>query len=76
MGKYHPTIIKHYWKEVNDNRRYLSLKIQNQFIHIFGNYEKENILDRFQEVNYIVIELDSTLDISHTDQFHLSICLC
>ena len=32
------------------------------------NHVKENMLDRIQKVNYFVIILDSTPDISHTDQ--------
>ena len=55
-------------KEVNDNQRYLSPKIQNESIHIMGNYMKENILDRIRKANYFAIILHSRPDISHTDQ--------
>ena len=48
MSKYDPFLRKQYLIEVNDNRRYLSPKIQNEFIHILGNHGKENILDRSQ----------------------------
>ena len=68
MSKNDPVLEKHYLKEVNDNRQYLSLKIQNEFIHILGNHTKENILDQIQKANYFAIIPDSIPDISHTDQ--------
>ena len=68
MSKYGPVLGKHYLKEVNDNRQYLSLKIQNEFIHIEVNHMKENILDCVWKANYSVIMLDSMPDILHTDQ--------
>ena len=55
MSKYDPVLGKHYLIEVNDNRRYLSLKIQNEFIHILGNPMKDNILDRIRKANYFAI---------------------
>ena len=55
-------------KEVNGNRRYLSPKIQNEFIHILKNHMKENILDRIRKANYFAIILKSTLDIFYADQ--------
>ena len=67
MSKYGPVVGKHFLKEVNDNRWWLSLKIQNEFIHISENHRKENILDRIRKANHFVIILDSSLDISHTD---------
>ena len=67
-SKYDPVLGKHYLKEVNDNRRYLSPKIQNEFIHILGNYVKEHIFGRIRKANYFALILDSTLDITHTDQ--------
>ena len=53
---------------MNDNRRYLSRKIKNEFLHILGNHAKENILDRIQKANYFAIIPDSMLDIPHTHQ--------
>ena len=44
MSKYDPGLGKHFLGEVNDNRRYLSLKIQNEFIHILGNHVKEKYI--------------------------------
>ena len=55
-------------KEVNDNRRYLSPKIQNEFIHILKNHTKQNILDRIRKASYFAIILNSLLDIFHIDQ--------
>ena len=68
MSKYDPVLRIRFLKEVNDNRRYLSPKIQNEFIHILGNHAKENILDRIQKAIYFAIILVITPDISHTDQ--------
>ena len=68
MSKYDPILRKHYLKAVNDNRRYWSLKIPNEFIPILGNHVKENILDRIWKAIYFAIILDSTPDISYTDQ--------
>lgn len=68
MSKYDPVFGKHYLKEVNDNQQYLSLKIQNEFIHILGKHINENILDQIRKANYFTIILDSMLDISHSDQ--------
>ena len=59
MSKYDPVLGKLYLKEVNDNRRYLSPKIQYEFIHNLGNHVKENILDQIRKANYFVIILDS-----------------
>ena len=68
MSEYNSVFGKLYLKEGNDNRRYLSLKIQNEFIHILGNRVKENILDRIRKANYSAIILDSMSIIFHTDQ--------
>ena len=68
MSKYDPVLAKHHLKKVNDNRRYLSPKIQNEFTHILGNHAKANILDRIWKANYFAVRLNSTLDISHNDQ--------
>ena len=67
MSKYEPVIGKDYLKEIYDNRRHLSLKIQNEFIHILGNHVKKNILDRIRKANYSAIIIDCTSDISNTD---------
>ena len=55
MSKYDPVLEKHYLKEVNDNRQYLSSKIQNDFIHILGNCVQENTLFRIRKANYFAI---------------------
>ena len=52
MSKSDPVLGKHLLKEVNDNRRYLSLKIQKEFIQILGKRVKENMLDRIRKANY------------------------
>ena len=67
LSQYDPVLGKQYLKEVNGNCRYLSPKIQNEFIHILGNHAKENILDRIRKTTYFAIILDSTPDISQTD---------
>ena len=74
MSKYDPVLFfkLHSLKEVNDNQLYLLPKYQNEFIHILGNNMKENILDQIRKANYFAIILDSTLDISHTDQMNFS----
>ena len=54
MSNYDPFLGKHNLKKVNDNWRYLSPKIQYEFIHV-------------RKANYSAITLDSTPDISDTD---------
>ena len=44
MSEYDPVLGKHFLKEVNDNRRYLLPKIQNEFIHTLGNHVKEKYI--------------------------------
>ena len=66
----YPVLGKYYLKEINGNRLYLSPKIQNEYIHILKNCLKENILERIQTADYFTIILDSTPDISHTDQMN------
>ena len=61
-----PTIEKLTMRDLLIQARVLTK--DNEFIHILGNYEKENILDRIQKANYFTIILDSTLNISHTNQ--------
>ena len=68
MSKSDPVLGKHFLKEINDNRWYLSPKILNEFIYILRNPVKANILDRIRKANYIAIIRDSTPDISYTDQ--------
>ena len=59
MGKDDPVLEKHFLKEVNDNRWYLLPKIQNEFIHILGNYKKENILEKIRRANYFEISVNA-----------------
>ena len=51
MKKYDPVLGKYYMKEIHDNRLYLSLKIQNELIHILGKHLEENILNRIRKAN-------------------------
>ena len=46
----------------------MSPKIQNEFIHTLGNHVKENIIDQIRKAKCFAIILDSTPDISYTDQ--------
>ena len=66
MSRSESVLGKDYFKRVNDNQWYLSLKIQNKFKSL-GNHVKENILDPIRKPNYFAIIIDSTPDISNTD---------
>ena len=63
MRKYNPLLGKHYLKELNNNRWYLSPKIENEFINIFGDHKK----DLIRKANYFSIILKKS-DISHSFQ--------
>ncbi|XP_030066678.1 zinc finger MYM-type protein 1-like [Microcaecilia unicolor] len=74
LSNYDPVLKEHFVKinqTVSSERRvtsYLSPKIQNEFIHLLGNYVKENIVADIKKAKYFGILFDSTPDVSHTDQ--------
>ena len=47
---------------------YLGEDIQNDILHLLGTAIKNNILDHVRESKYFSIILDSTPDVSHTEQ--------
>ncbi|XP_054714780.1 zinc finger MYM-type protein 1-like [Uloborus diversus] len=55
-------------KEGKISVSYLSPKVQNEFISILGNSIKAEIVAEVKKANYFGILLDSTPDISHTEQ--------
>nr|XP_033788702.1 zinc finger MYM-type protein 1-like [Geotrypetes seraphini] len=66
--KEHFVKIKHAIPSESRLSSYLSPKIQNEFIHLLGNYVKEKIVADIKKAKYFGILFDSTPDVSHTDQ--------
>ncbi|KAJ8048226.1 Zinc finger MYM-type protein 1 [Holothuria leucospilota] len=55
------------------NASYLSPQIQNEFISTLASNVRSSIISEVKSAHYYGVILDSTIDISHVDQF--SVCL-
>ena len=71
LAKY-DTVLAEHLASSRGNEKYISPKIQNDFIAALAKQTQEAILNEIQEARYFTILLDSTRDISHIDQ--LSFC--
>lgn len=51
------------------NASYLSPQIQNEYINCLAGNVRAKIVSEIKEAHYFGIILDSTIDVSHVDQF-------
>ena len=66
-------ILAHHLATAPKNASYLSPHIQNEFIKCLADTIRDNIIKEIQTAVYYGVIMDSTIDISHTDQF--SFCI-
>lgn len=68
ISKYDPVMREHFVAIRDSNISYLSPEIQNEFISLLGSHVKKSILQDIRQAKYFSVILDTTPDISHTDQ--------
>ncbi|GFX65936.1 zinc finger MYM-type protein 1 [Trichonephila clavipes] len=69
--EYDPSFSSHIDRYENKDRRkssYLLSTICEEIIEKTGNKVQENIIKDIQEAKYLFLSIDSTPDVSHTDQ--------
>ena len=66
-------ILAHHLATAPKNASYLSAQIQNEYINCLAGSVRDKIIQEVQTALYYGVIMDSTIDISHTDQF--SFCL-
>ncbi|XP_017476915.1 PREDICTED: zinc finger MYM-type protein 1-like [Rhagoletis zephyria] len=75
LSKFDPFLAEHITRFGNRGKgraSYLSSSICDEFISIMGKGVKEKIVSEIKEARYYSFSIDSTPDVSHTDQ--LSLC--
>jgi hypothetical protein len=66
-------ILEDHFKNAPKNATYLSHRIQNEFINIFGSITSNKILEQIKKFECYCIRADETMDICRTEQ--MSICI-
>src|ERR1051325_11913007 len=73
LAKHDIVLAKHMEKHTKGCVSYLSHTIQDELIELMGNYVKNQILTSVTNSKYYSVILDSTPDVSHTDQLSVVI---